>query len=141
MLRVLEVPRTTFTSWRSRGASARAVRDADLIEVIRQIYAEHRGAYGVRRMHQELDAQGFDVGRDQTARLMRTAGLHGITKPRRHKVVPLGDRVEATENIVDRNFDPATEDTGDSDVRVWCGDITQIATCKGGWAYVAIVMC
>lgn len=85
--------------------------------------------------------KGLDVGWDQTVRLMRTAGLYGITKPRRHKVVPLGDRVEVTENIVDRNFDPVTEDTGDSDVRVWCGDITQIATGKAGWAYVAIVMC
>ncbi|MHC9558564.1 transposase [Corynebacterium diphtheriae] len=37
--------------------------------------SENYGVYGVRKMWHALQRQGIDVGREHTARLMRSAGL------------------------------------------------------------------
>ncbi|WP_049192013.1 IS3 family transposase, partial [Corynebacterium striatum] len=55
-------------------------RDAALVEHIRDVHAENYGVYGVRKMWRVLRRQGIDIGREQTARLMRSAGLSGKGK-------------------------------------------------------------
>ncbi|MBG9222274.1 transposase [Corynebacterium diphtheriae bv. mitis] len=42
--------------------------------------SENYGVYGVRKMWHALQRQGIDVGREHTARLMRSAGLSGKGK-------------------------------------------------------------
>ncbi|MFS0003433.1 IS3 family transposase, partial [Corynebacterium striatum] len=64
----------------ARGLSARALRDAALVEHIRDVHAENYGVYGVRKMWRVLQRQGIDIGREHTARLMRSAGLSGKGK-------------------------------------------------------------
>ncbi|MFR9990307.1 IS3 family transposase, partial [Corynebacterium striatum] len=65
---------------KARGLSARALRDAALVEHIRDVHAENYGVYGVRKMWRVLQHQGIDIGREHTARLMRSAGLSGKGK-------------------------------------------------------------
>ncbi|MCG7250165.1 IS3 family transposase [Corynebacterium striatum] len=65
---------------KARGLSARALRDAALVEHIRDVHAENYGVYGVRKMWRVLRRQGVDIGREHTARLMRSAGLSGKGK-------------------------------------------------------------
>ena len=65
---------------KARGLSARALRDAALVEHIRDVHAGNYGVYGVRKMWRVLQRQGVDIGREQTARLMRSAGLSGKGK-------------------------------------------------------------
>ncbi|WP_369417193.1 IS3 family transposase [Corynebacterium pseudogenitalium] len=48
---------------KARGVSARAFRDAALIEYISEIHAENYGVYGVRKMWRVLRRQGIDIGR------------------------------------------------------------------------------
>ncbi|WP_210387021.1 IS3 family transposase [Corynebacterium sp. HMSC072G08] len=62
---------------KARGLSSRALRDAALVEHIRDVHAENYGVYGVRKMWRVLQRRGVDIGREQTARLMRSAGLSG----------------------------------------------------------------
>ncbi|MBD0857071.1 hypothetical protein CU042_11625 [Corynebacterium striatum] len=57
------------------GLSARALRDAALVEHLRDVHAENYGVYGVRKMCRVLRRQGIGIGRERTAWLMRSAGL------------------------------------------------------------------
>src|SRR3984885_11752828 len=71
-----------YYAWRSRPASARATADADLARHIRTIHAGSHGTYGAPRVHAELKADGLSVGRKRIARLMRAAGIAGVSRRR-----------------------------------------------------------
>jgi putative transposase len=82
MARVLKVSASGYYAWRSRPASARATADADLTRHIRTIHAGSHGTYGAPRVHAELTADGLSVGRKRIARLMRAAGIAGVSRRR-----------------------------------------------------------
>lgn len=71
------VLRLVSASGRCAGPSRRGTRRADLT-----IHARSRGTYGVPRIHAELAAQGVRVGRKRVGRLMRAAGLRGVSRRR-----------------------------------------------------------
>lgn len=62
--------------------SARSIRDRELVAKVLQIHGENYGVYGVRKMWHALSRCGLAVGREQTARLMRLAGVSGKGKGR-----------------------------------------------------------
>jgi putative transposase len=64
----------------SRPRSARCVIDEALLERIRAIHRESRGTYGAPRIHAELVDEGWRIGRKRVARLMREAGLFGVSR-------------------------------------------------------------
>jgi transposase InsO family protein len=80
MARVLKVSASGYYAWRSRPASARATADADLTRHIRTIHAGSHATYGAPRVHAELKADGLSVGRKRIARLMRAAGIAGVSR-------------------------------------------------------------
>ncbi|MGC5016526.1 IS3 family transposase [Streptosporangium sp. DT93] len=66
---------------RERGPSARARRDAELPEKIRAHHAASDEIYGAPRIHADLrQIDGIGIGRKRVARLMRAAGLSGVTR-------------------------------------------------------------
>ena len=65
---------------KARGLSARRLRDAVLVERIGAVHRDNYGVYGVRKMWHALRREGIDIGREQTARLMRLAGVSGKGK-------------------------------------------------------------
>ncbi len=79
MCQVLGVSPSGYYAWRSRGRSNRAKRDEELRGTIRTIHNASGGAYGAPRVHAELVAQGCQVSRKRVARLMREAGLAGVS--------------------------------------------------------------
>ena len=81
--RVLAVSTAGYYEWGERAPSARAVADQALSEQIVEIHAMSRGSYGAPRVHAELRlGRGVRCGRKRVARLMRSAGLHGIYRRR-----------------------------------------------------------
>ena len=70
-------PRVVIASPKPEGLSARRLRDAVLVERISAVHRDNYGVYGVRKMWHALDRDGIDIGREQTARLMRLAGVSG----------------------------------------------------------------
>jgi putative transposase len=78
----LGVTRAGYHAWRKRPPSARFPADVRLLEQIRAAHAASRGTYGVPRLHAELRAQGIQVSRQRIARLMRQAGLEGVSRRR-----------------------------------------------------------
>lgn len=135
VMRQAEVGFLTVRGYRmakARTASARQLRDELLIPEIQRLHAENYGVYGRRKMHALLKRQGWSIGRDQTERLMKLAGVRGVkgskrvftTKPDPAAVKPL--------DLVQRQF------TADAPRRLWVADITYVATWSG-MAYVAFV--
>jgi putative transposase len=82
MARVLGVSVSGYYAWRSRPASAHAASDAALLRRIRMIHTASHGTYGAPRVHAELQAEGTAFARTRVARLMRGAGLRGVSRRR-----------------------------------------------------------
>lgn len=131
--RVLEVSPSGYYAWRVRPPSARDRRDGELLERILAIHAESRGTYGAPRVQAELRAQGVSISRKRVARLMRQAGLRGVSR-RRFVVTTVRDKDrEPAPDLVQRDF----EATGPN--QLWVADITYIPT-WAGFLYLAVVL-
>ena len=77
MCDLTEVPRSSFYAWLTHKPSARDIADAELLEVIGDIYHRSRNTYGVPRMRGQLQRREHRIARSHVARLMRTNGLVG----------------------------------------------------------------
>ncbi|WP_107093880.1 IS3 family transposase [Streptomyces sp. AS58] len=61
--------------------------------MIRQVHADSGGIYGSPRVHAVLKRGGVHVGRKRVERLMRQAGLAGVSPPPRQGFHPSGPRI------------------------------------------------
>jgi putative transposase len=134
MARVLKVSASGYYAWRSRPASARATANADLTRRIRTVHVGSHGTYGAPRVHAELKADGLQVGRKRIARLMRTAGIAGVS---RRRSAPVTTR-QATghhpaSDLVRRKF------VAERSNELWVADITFLPT-LAGFLYLAVVL-
>jgi putative transposase len=85
----LGVSRSGFYDWQTRTPSARAARQAWLIDRITAVHEASSRVYGAPRVHAELvHGQGVVVSRKTVAVLMRRAGLVGLPLHRRADARP-----------------------------------------------------
>ncbi len=82
MCKTLEISRSGFYAWFRRTESDRARENRELTELIRSVFDESRGIYGVPRVFRTLRRRGVFCGRNRVARLMRKAELRSKTKRR-----------------------------------------------------------
>ena len=116
----------------TRPTSARALQDEVLLPEIRRIHAENYSVYGMRKMHHAVRRAGWDVGRDQVARLMRAAGLHGVRRGRK-PVITYPTRVpDALPDLVERRF------TAEQPNRLWVAGMTYVRI-LAGFCYIAFI--
>lgn len=71
---VVSLPLVGTANLRLGDLSVRSLRDAALVERITEVHKQNYGVYGIRKMWHALRREGIDIGREQTARLMRLAG-------------------------------------------------------------------
>lgn len=133
MCRVLDVSPSGYYAWRSRPLSVRAKQDTALTEKIRAIHERSRGTYGAPRIHAELTAQGVHVGRKRVARLMRAAGLEGVSRRKGWKTTVRDRDARPAPDLVQRAF------TAEGPDRLWVADITYIPT-WAGFLFLAVVL-
>jgi transposase InsO family protein len=133
MCRVLEVSRSGFYDWQTRGPSARELEDCVLAREIELIWIASGETYGVPRMTAWLVKQGFEVNHKRVGRIMRELGLEGESGRRRVRTTIVDKGATAASDHVRRDFDPPAPDV------VWCGDITYLHTGEG-WLYLATVI-
>ena len=117
MCRLLGVSPSGYHAWVKRPPSRRAATDAALTAEIRATHAASRGTYGAPRIHAELAAKGLRVGRKRVARLMRQAGVAGVSRRRFVTTTVKGDSRQAPD-LVERNF------TAEGPDQLWVADIT-----------------
>jgi putative transposase len=133
MCRVLGVSPSGDYAWRKRPLSARARTDVELTAQIHAVYRESRGTYGAPRLHAELAARGIRLGRKRVARLMRSAGLHGVSRRRQFRTTVRDATAQPAADLVDRQF------AVDRPNRLWVADITYVPTWTG-FLYLAVVL-
>ncbi|WP_244115034.1 IS3 family transposase [Burkholderia cepacia] len=133
MARLLGVSASGFYAWRQRAPSAHARSDADLSARIRAIYAGSRGTYGMPRVHAELAEQGIHVARKRVARLMRLAGLRGVSRRKWITTTRRQAGARAAPDLVQRHFN------ADVPNRLWVADATFVPT-RAGFLYLVVVL-
>jgi transposase InsO family protein len=133
LCRVLQVSRSGYYAWRQRGTSNRAQSDAALSGEIATAHERSRRTYGSPRIHAELRAGGRRVGRKRVARLMRRAGLVGISRRRYRCTTDSRHEHDVAANVIQRDFDVAEPN------RVWVADMTYVWTWEGWLSLAAIV--
>ena len=100
---------------------------------IRRVHATSRGTYGAPRIQAELAATGTAVSRKQVARLMRGAGVRGVSRRKRVVTTQRAVARRPAPDLVQRAFTAAGPN------RLWVADITYIPT-LAGWLYLAVVL-
>ena len=123
---------STYYAYKSRPPSARTQRDGWLIEQIRQAHQDNYGVYGASKVWAQLNRQGTPVARCTVQRLMRQAGLRGVTRGRRKiRTTLTGAGTDYPVDLVERDFTASAPD------RLWVADLTYIRT-RAGWVYPSV---
>ena len=134
MCRVLKVSASGYYAWRDRAPCQRALDDAVLTERIRTIHAESDATYGMPRVREELIEQGTRISRKRIARLMRRAGLHGVSRRRGLVVTTRRDAAsKAAPDLVKRAF------VASGPNQLWVADMTYVPT-WAGFIFLAVVL-
>ena len=131
--RTLQFAPSTYYAAKSRQPSARALRDAVMMQVLMVLWVTNRKVYGAHKLWKAARRAGHDIGRDQTARLMRQMGIQGVT--RRRKVFTTRPDPDASRapDLVDRDFTAERPDA------LWVTDLTYVPT-RSGMAYVCFIV-
>src|ERR1700712_5862896 len=111
---------------------ARARRDAELKALIRAVWDENFGVYGVRKVWRQLLRDGVKLARCTVARLMKVMGLEGVRRGRRIKTTQRDDALPCPLDRVKRQF------RADRPNALWVADFTYCWTWSG-FVYVAFV--
>ena len=134
MCRVLGVSASGYYAWRVRGPSKRAAANAKLTQEIRKVHKESDATYGAPRIHAQLRQDGHCVGKKRVARLMKRAGIAGVSRRRGFTVTTERDkRQRPAPDLVQRQF------VADAPDVLWIADMTYIPTWTG-FMYLAVVL-
>ncbi len=133
--KVLQVAPSTYyaAKRRERQPSARAVRDAVMMQVLMALWVANRKVYGVDKLWKAARRAGHDVGRDQVARLMRAMAICGVTRRRKVFTTRRDPEGLRAADLVNRNF------TADRPNALWVTDLTYVPT-RSGMAYVCFIV-
>jgi putative transposase len=133
MCRVLGVSASGYYAWHRRGASARTKKDQELLEQIRGFHQQSRGTYGAPRIQRDLREAGVRVGRKRVARLLKQAGLRGVSRRKWLGTTVRAAHARPAPDLVQRAF------TATGPNQLWVADITSIPTWSGT-LYLAVVL-
>jgi putative transposase len=116
-----------------QGPTPRDLADAYLTNAVVDIFGANRRLYGVRKLWHQMRRAGYDVGRDQVARLMRIAGIDGIRRGRHRTVTTTRDHKSAPRHpdLVERAWNTPTGPD-----QWWVADFTYVWT-LAGFVYVS----
>jgi transposase InsO family protein len=130
LCRVFGVSRSGYYAALDRPPSQRAQDDERLKIAIKAAHVQTRETYGPLRLQPELNAQGFDTGRDRIVRLRRELGLHCKQKRKFKATTNSNHTYPVAPNLLEQTFAPTRPD------EAWVSDITYISTDEG-WLYLA----
>jgi len=130
---VLAVSRSGYYAWIDRPKPARTTADAQLAVAIAAAHQRSRATYGSPRVHVDLHAQGFRVGRKRIERLMRERGIQGRRKRRFRRTTDSNHAQPIAPNVLARQFEVTAANA------VWVTDVTCVWTGEG-WLFLAVML-
>jgi len=133
LCRVLAVSPSGYYAWRNRGPSAHKLADEKLTRHIRDCHSRSRGTYGAPRVHADLHDEGIHVSRKRVARLMRQAGLAGVSRRQGPRTTIRAPQHQPAADLVGRVFTASEPDC------LWVADITYVPTATG-FLFLAVVV-
>ena len=134
--RHLQVAPSTYYAAKKRqiAPSARAVRDALMMQILLTLWIANRKVYGAHKLWKAARRAGHDVGRDQVARLMRELRIEGVSRLRKKVFTTRADPDAArAPDLVNRQFKATRPDA------LWVTDLTYVPT-RSGMAYVCFIV-
>jgi putative transposase len=132
--RTLGVSRSAHYRRATGQQSARAIRDAELIQMICRLHKTNFEAYGYRKMHLALRRAGVEVGRDRVKRLMRSHGIQGAKRRgSTWKTTRPDTQAARRPDLVQRDFTASRPD------ELYVADLTYLR-CWDGLVFLAFVI-
>ena len=136
--KVLQIAPSTWYDHARRRAnpdlcSARVKEDEQLCNEITRVHAANFGVYGARKVWLQLNREGFGVGRDRVARLMRYMELEGVVRGKAVKTTVQDKSAACPFDLVNRQFHASAPN------KLWVSDFTYVST-WGGFVYIAFVI-
>lgn len=132
MCRLYGVTRAGYYAWRARGPGIRAAQNAVLVEEIVRVHTASRTLYGSPRVHRQLQREGFRVGENRVARLMRRHGIKARVATHRYTLPAMKRYFAQIPNH--QHEHPASTPN-----QVWVGDITYLKV-GAVYRYLAVVL-
>jgi len=111
-----EIPRSTYYYWVKQ--FGREDKDEALKSLIQEIYNEHEGRYGYRRIKDELTNRGQKVNHKRVQRIMKELGLKCLVRMKKYRSYK-GTVGKIAPNILERNF------KAEKPNKKWVTDITE----------------
>ncbi|WP_258771971.1 IS3 family transposase [Brevibacterium aurantiacum] len=128
---------SSYYAFKKRQPSVRALRDADLMIVIKDVYEANYSCYGVRKMWKAINRDYADrfgnVARCTIERLMRQLGIDGVRRKRKRPKTASAKAEECPDDLVEREF------AADGPNCLWVADITYVPT-QSGWVYTTFIL-
>ena len=116
LLEIAQLPRATFYYH-----AKRMVRDDKYATIkikLTELFHEHQGRYGYRRITDELHNQNFAINHKTVQRLMKELGLVCRVRMKKYRSYK-GEVGKAAENLLDRNFQAEKPN------QKWTTDVTE----------------
>jgi putative transposase len=104
-----------------------------MLPVVQQLWEDNYRVCGARKIWKAAQRTGHDIGRDQVARLMRTAGIEGVRRTKRVKTTRPETCAPRHPDLVGRDF------TATDPNQLWVTDLTFVPT-WAGIAYVCFII-
>lgn len=121
-----------YRAAKTRPPSDRAIRDELLVAELKVVHENNYSCYGVNKMHVAMKRRGWRIGREQTRRLMKKAGLRGVQRGKPVFTTVSDPAATVPPDLVNRHFSAMMPN------RLWVADITYVRT-WAGFAYTAFL--
>lgn len=133
MCKVLEVGRSSYYNWLSKGPSDRWLNNHSIVYFIKHIFEYSYQSYGSKRMKAELEKYGHYVSKRKIARMMRELNLFVKRKRKFRITTDSNHKYPIASNLLNQDFAVSRKN------QVWVSDMTYIHTSKG-WLYLTVII-
>ena len=116
LIKLADIPRSTY--YYCVKQLDRPDKDAELKILIKEIYDEHKGRYGYRRIRDELVNRGYKVNHKKVQRIMKELGLKSMVRMKKYRSYK-GKVGKTAPNVLNRNF------KAEKPNEKWVTDITE----------------
>lgn len=129
----MQVARSSYYEWLTRGESSRNRQDEELTNKIKTVFQKGRRTYGARRIKRQLAKDNVIASHRRIIRLMRESNLVCKTRRKFKATTNSNHDKPIAPNLLARKFQVTQPNS------YWVGDITYVPT-EEGWLYLATVI-